>query len=415
MVDKNLFPYNLAVAAIFKDEAPYLREWLDYHLLAGAEHFYLYNNDSSDDYEKILAPYVEANLVTLIDCSGKAMQNPAYLDALNRFRFFCRYMTFLDLDEFICPLTNQSVVDIADEILSRHKRARALAIRWRMFGSNGQETADYSRGVLERFTRHAPDEDETSEPYVKIVGNPRSMKFFAGAHFATHFGGNFTVDEFGNKVTTYRTAGTSVEKVVINHYAAKSFEEFGRKDRRGFADNANVRPYTKKLFDSLDRNEIFDDGILKYRNARAENFSLESDADKIRRVEKTLVDILTQQSPLDAPAEFFTDKLETFLTCRKLAEFFGTQIGNRSAEEYALVWIYQSFVTRHPFNYAELQLLLNELPALLSRPFPLCQKILRMVDEKLFPLIDEDLKQAQNWGGFYYMNFTRQILSSILR
>ena len=88
MVDKNLFPYNLAVVAIFKDEARYLREWLDYHLLTGAEHFYLYNNDSSDDYEKILAPYVEAGLVTLIDWSGQAMQNPAYLDALNRLDFF---------------------------------------------------------------------------------------------------------------------------------------------------------------------------------------------------------------------------------------------------------------------------------------------------------------------------------------
>ena len=58
MVDKNLFPYNLAVAAIFKDEAPYLREWLDYHLLAGVEHFYLYNNDSTDDYAEMLKPYV---------------------------------------------------------------------------------------------------------------------------------------------------------------------------------------------------------------------------------------------------------------------------------------------------------------------------------------------------------------------
>ncbi|MBQ3442569.1 MAG: glycosyltransferase family 92 protein [Selenomonadaceae bacterium] len=58
-VDKNLFLYDLAVVAIFKDEARYLREWLDYHLAAGVEHFYLYNNDSSDDYATVLAPYVK--------------------------------------------------------------------------------------------------------------------------------------------------------------------------------------------------------------------------------------------------------------------------------------------------------------------------------------------------------------------
>ena len=154
-MDKNLFPYNLAIVAIFKDEAPYLREWLDYHLLAGAEHFYLYNNDSSDDYEKVLAPYVEAELVTLIDWSGKLMQMPAYNDALKRFKFFCRYMAFIDLDEFIYPKTNRSIVEVTDEILSRDEQAQALAVNWQIFGSNGHETADFSRGVLERFTCRA--------------------------------------------------------------------------------------------------------------------------------------------------------------------------------------------------------------------------------------------------------------------
>ena len=83
MVDKNLFLYDLAVVAIFKEEGRYLKEWLDYHLLAGVEHFYLYNNDSSDDYAEVLAPYVEKNLVTLTDWPGKLMMYPAYEDAVD--------------------------------------------------------------------------------------------------------------------------------------------------------------------------------------------------------------------------------------------------------------------------------------------------------------------------------------------
>ena len=31
-VSKNLFLYDLAVVAIMKNEAPYVKEWLDYHL-----------------------------------------------------------------------------------------------------------------------------------------------------------------------------------------------------------------------------------------------------------------------------------------------------------------------------------------------------------------------------------------------
>ena len=41
-VDKNLFLYDLAVVSIMKNEARYVKEWLDYHLLAGVNHFFIY-------------------------------------------------------------------------------------------------------------------------------------------------------------------------------------------------------------------------------------------------------------------------------------------------------------------------------------------------------------------------------------
>ena len=103
MIDKNLFLYDLAVVAIFKNEGRYLKEWLDYHLLAGVEHFYLYTNDSTDNYKEVLAPYIEKNLVTLTDVPGKLMMYPAYNDAIDKYRFDCRYMAFIDLDEFVYP------------------------------------------------------------------------------------------------------------------------------------------------------------------------------------------------------------------------------------------------------------------------------------------------------------------------
>ena len=38
-VDKNLFLYNLSVVSIMKNEGPYAKEWIDFNLLAGVEHF----------------------------------------------------------------------------------------------------------------------------------------------------------------------------------------------------------------------------------------------------------------------------------------------------------------------------------------------------------------------------------------
>ncbi len=60
--------HEFAVCAMFQNEAPYLKEWIDYHHnVLGATYFYLYNNESQDNYEEVLAPYIEKGLVELIE------------------------------------------------------------------------------------------------------------------------------------------------------------------------------------------------------------------------------------------------------------------------------------------------------------------------------------------------------------
>ena len=103
MVDKNLFLHDLAVVAIMKNEGAYLKEWLDYHLAAGVDHFYLYDNESPDNQAEVAEPYIAAGLVDYISAPGKLMQLVVYNDAVKRFRFQSRHMALIDIDEFIFP------------------------------------------------------------------------------------------------------------------------------------------------------------------------------------------------------------------------------------------------------------------------------------------------------------------------
>ena len=263
-VDKNLFLYDLAVVAIMKNEGLYVKEWLDYHLLAGVNHFYIYDNESTDNMKEVLQPYVDARIVTYTFAPEKH-QSEVYNEAKRDFRFFCRYIAFIDGDEFIIPKLKPTIQEVADDILSSNQNAAALAVNWRMFGSNFQETADYSKGVLERFTRCTTIPDQ----HVKTIFNPRKIKFFYNPHFAVHFDGCYAVNENKNFIYGHLNKTPSDNKIVIHHYHMKSKEEYAIKMARGNPDNTSKPDASSFNHDFA--NDIFNDEILTYRESRLKN------------------------------------------------------------------------------------------------------------------------------------------------
>ena len=264
MVDKNLFLYDFAVVAIMKDEDLYVKEWLDYHLLAGVDHFYIYDNDSTPNFKKILQPYIDSGIVTYIHYPGKARQYECYNDAFKKFKFECRYMAIIDADEFIFPKSKPTIVEVADEILLPNSNASALGVNWVLFGSNNLEKADYNVGVLDRFTAR----DTNVNPHTKPITNPRMINFFPNSHYAIYFEGKFSVNENGVPFIGPFNKNATVNKICINHYHTKSYEEYVAKRIRGDSVAFTGDKYSDSLFKSHDKNDIQDDGIVKYRDER---------------------------------------------------------------------------------------------------------------------------------------------------
>ena len=439
MVDKNLFLYDLAVVAIMKGEEPYVKEWIDYHLLAGVDHFYIYDNDSTPEFKKILQPYIDAGIVTYTFYPGKARQYEAYNAAVRDYKFLCRYMAFIDADEFIFPKSKPTIIEVVDEVLPNFEYTAALAVNWIMFGSNNLETADYSRGILERFTRR----DSDANKHVKIIADPRKLDYFCNPHYAFHLAGYWTSDENGTKVIGAFNEPPTAEKICINHYYMKSREEYAKKSVRGTADSRQVT-YKAENFSHEKFNDVFDDSILKYRDARLAAFNCDvkkipvDDESRCEKVFKALTFALlpgfNEKDPLgffdnpalryeyfnvlakfldNAPQDFFKDRLEIYLTCfavsSYLKENFLDEYFGGLFEEFSLNAAVRSL--QASVNAPELQLLIKTLPKILATPYPAVNefiKAFKMILPEFMNLFRVYSESA--WKNFVHLDYLLQLL-----
>ena len=344
------------------------------------------------------------------------MQFIVYNDAVKRFKFQCRYMTFIDGDEFIYPKVDRGghIINIVDEIFSAMPNAGELSISWQCFGSNGQETADYSRGVLERFTRRE-SKDVNPTNGCKIITDPRKIKYMESPHWAALFEGFFPVTE-EKKIKTcarWRLEPPLTEKIVINHYHCKSWEEYSLKNSRGDVDKIQSEKYSRAFFNDRDYNDEFDDGILKYRAERAKVFTLPDRSHAAERLFNALSANLSPTLLPNTPQGFYAGKMETFLTCRAVSAYLKTRLTDAAPaeffEEASLKAILKTLTGN--VSLADIQLLLSELPNLLSLPYPVV-KDLRISCLNVIWQMMNLMRLNNKWKDFNDLDYLQRLLQT---
>ena len=240
----------LAVCAIAKNEGPYFKEWIEWHMKQGVEKFYIYDNESTDGTREILAPYVESGVVEYHYFPGRRRQLAAYDDCFERHRFDARWLAVIDLDEFIVPVKDQSIT----EFLHRMEGNAVVEINWLVYGSSGARTKTEG-GVMQRFRKHSLPEHKLNT-HVKSIVDPRQVCSMIGCHEAARISG-VAVDPSGKVIKTHFGDRKPQQEVIrINHYAIKSYEEFLAKRARGRARTNSIRDVS--YFEQYDLNDIED-------------------------------------------------------------------------------------------------------------------------------------------------------------
>ncbi len=137
------YQYEVSACCIFQNEARFLKEWIDYHRLIGVEHFYMYDNQSTDWSREVLEPYIQAGIVEYIpwdrgyNTGGEwwSVQREAYIDALKRALTISKWVCIIDTDEFIVPIKDENLKAFLDDF----EPYGGVCLNWVFYGTSGVE------------------------------------------------------------------------------------------------------------------------------------------------------------------------------------------------------------------------------------------------------------------------------------
>lgn len=228
--------YNVAICAIFKNEAAYLKEWIEFNHIVGVEHFYLYNNNSEDDYQSVLRPFIDAGLVTLIQWPHNQKQMECYMDCIDQYAFETKWLGFIDIDEFIVPKSTDSVYEFLKPF---EKKAGAVNIYWKIFGTSGRMDRNLSGLVCEDFTVCWPKYMDLGKCFYNTAyGFDKNSKHSGQLHhkfWANYKGIDIPPVNIFNRVCvgSRNVARTPDFPIQINHYFTKSYREYAMKRGKG--------------------------------------------------------------------------------------------------------------------------------------------------------------------------------------
>jgi len=256
--NKPNYKYEVAICCIIKDE-DYLPEWIEYHSLIGVTKFYIYDNGSVIPINVTLETYVKSGLVEVISFTGEVMQLPAYDNCLKQYGSLCKWIAFIDADEFIVPKTLNGNLP---KFLRAYESYAAIGVNWLVFGSNGH--IEKTENTIPSYTRRSLK----SYPRNKHIKSIVQPAFVAKALTPHHFEYKkkwYCVNE--NFVAILEAFSEhSSNKIQINHYFSRSKADYLHKKQRGRADTSEAsHQRTMDNFYLLEEkaNLIIDESIIE--------------------------------------------------------------------------------------------------------------------------------------------------------
>lgn len=250
--------YYCSFCLIVRDDHNYIREWLDYHLALGVEHFYITDNNSNPPLESTIKDYIEKGFVTYKYDTRFKPQIAVYNECIRNHREHAKWIGFFDSDEFLLLKRDTNI----KTFLKNYEDFGALSICWYLFGSNGHLNKQTS--VLNSYTKRSANTN-----HYKTIVQPKAVHLYEIHNVKSHNKGYYTVDERKRKISGPHPRSPSTELCQLNHYVVRSRADFADKMKRAGGNNPN--PKTWDFFNAVEKGSTIDDTLIieSYRRLKS--------------------------------------------------------------------------------------------------------------------------------------------------
>ncbi|MDZ4095745.1 MAG: glycosyltransferase family 92 protein [Paracoccaceae bacterium] len=267
---------GLALVLIVRNEQRHIAEWARFHALAGVAHFYIYDNGCTDATVAALRGAVAMDALTVTPWDQKLRggrrgheihnQVLAYAHATRNFGGHYRWMSYLDVDEFLVP---KQAADLPGA-LAHLGACRNVSLPWHMFGRAGHMRPPEG-GVLENYTRRNPDPISAAKGLrnFKMIVDPCHVTAIK-VHSIETDGQTRTCNDAGvafSMAARETRAFYSAAHIQLNHYYTRSDAELRAKIARGpnltTPDADHLRRVMRKV-DHIEAGEVEDLSALAF-------------------------------------------------------------------------------------------------------------------------------------------------------
>jgi hypothetical protein len=246
--------YNLSLCCIIKNER-YLEEFINYYIVLGVEHFYIYDNESAIPISGRLNNFYYNKICTIINFPGKGLQLDAYQHCLDNYGNGTKWLIVCDGDEYILPKNHYKLIDFLNE----YDDAHAIAINWVMFGTSFHEYKQ--NGLLIDKYKYC---NKFQDKHIKTICKPEFTIKYINPHYTIVSDPLKYFDSHRNNINSAWNNNYNIDIIQINHYFGRSVEENIEKHNRGNADSIEGKYIIPKNLHKINNDEYTDLICKKY-------------------------------------------------------------------------------------------------------------------------------------------------------